>query len=79
MNKTLYTRACKYLLTRLIAAREEAHLELKDVAKKINCTPLFIEKAEKGEEKLDAIQLKELADLYKKDISFFLLPDSKKK
>jgi hypothetical protein len=79
MNKALYNKAYKYLLTRLIAARKEAHLELKDVAKKINCTQVFIEKAEKGEEKLDAIQLKELADLYKKDISFFLLPDSKKK
>ena len=79
MNKALYTKASKYLLTRLKFAREEAHLELKDAAKKINCTQVFIERIENGEEKLDAIQLKELADLYKKDISFFLLPDSKKK
>jgi DNA-binding XRE family transcriptional regulator len=79
MNKTLYTKAGKFLLIRLIAARVEARMEQKDAAKKINCTKLYIAKVEKGEEKLDAIQLKELADLYKKDISYFLLPDSKKK
>jgi transcriptional regulator with XRE-family HTH domain len=79
MNKTLYSKANKYLLTRLKAAREEALLEPEDAAKKLKYSAAFIIRAENGEEKLDAIQLKELADLYKKDIAFFLLPDSKKK
>ena len=79
MNKTLYNKAHKFLITRLVAAREEARMDPGEAARRINCTRAFMERAENGEEKLDAIRLKELADLYKKDINFFLLPDSKKK
>jgi len=72
MNKSEYTRSYKFLLERLKAARAEACLQPADVAKKLNCALSYITKVESGQQKLDVIQFKELADMYNKDLNYFL-------
>ncbi len=72
MNKSDYTKSYQFLLERLKAARAEAALQPADIAKKLNCALTYITRIESGQLKLDVIQLKELADLYNKDINYFL-------
>jgi transcriptional regulator with XRE-family HTH domain len=72
MNKSIYNKAYKFLLERLKAARLEAGMEQSDAAKKLKCNVSYISKVESGQLKLDIIQLKELADLYNKDIGYFI-------
>jgi transcriptional regulator with XRE-family HTH domain len=72
MNKSIYNKAYKFLLERLKAARVEAGMQQADADKKLKYAGSYISKAESGQLKLDVIQLKELADLYNKDIGYFI-------
>jgi transcriptional regulator with XRE-family HTH domain len=53
-------------------ARKVSGLRQVDVARKIGKHQSLISKIESGERRLDATELKKLADIYKKDIKFFL-------
>ncbi|MDZ7837992.1 MAG: helix-turn-helix transcriptional regulator [Actinomycetota bacterium] len=44
----------------------------KDVAKALEKTQSYVSKIEMGQIRVDVIQLKELANLYKKPLEFFL-------
>jgi len=72
MNKTIYTKAYRKLLEKLRKAREEARMNQKEVAAKLKCSQSYVSKSENGHLRLDVIQLKEFAELYKKKITHFI-------
>lgn len=72
MDKTIYTKAYSQLIGRLKKARGQAQLKQKDAAKKLKRTQSYISKIESGQLRLDIIQLKEIARVYKKTLDFFI-------
>lgn len=59
-------------LERLKAAREQAGLTQVEVAKKLRKPQSFVSKSESGERRIDPVELKHLARIYEKPISYFL-------
>ncbi len=72
MNKIIYTKDHKSLIKKLKIARLESGLSQEVVSKKLGKTQSYISKIESGQRRIDIIQLKEFARLYKKNLSFFL-------
>ena len=70
--KTIYSQEHKVLVEKLIKAREDANLRQDDVAKLLKKTQSFISKLESGQRRIDLVQIKEFANIYKKPISFFI-------
>lgn len=71
MDKSIYTKEHARLVEKLKQARIDSGLDQKDVAKLLHKTQSYISKVESGQRKIDVIQLKELAKIYKKDINSF--------
>ena len=72
MDKTIYSEGHKALVKKLIEAREERNLRQEDVAKLLGRTQSYISKIEAGQRRIDLIQLKEVAKIYKQNIDFFI-------
>lgn len=72
MNKSIYTKDHKYIVEQLKAARQESGLDQLEVAKLLHKTQSYISKIESGQRRIDVVQLKELAKIYKKPIDFFI-------
>ena len=72
MEKTIFTESHKYLVSRLIKARKQAKLRQQDAARKLGRTQSYVSKIESGQRRIDTVQLKELAAVYKKKIRFFI-------
>ncbi|MDP3732146.1 MAG: helix-turn-helix transcriptional regulator [Candidatus Omnitrophota bacterium] len=72
MNKTIFTKSHRYLVKQLTAARKQAKLKQKDVARRLDRTQSYVSKIEAGQRRIDIVQLKELAGIYKKKIDFFI-------
>ena len=72
MTKSLYSNDHKQLVEQLKKARKEVGMDQKDVAKALCKTQSYISKIETGQRRVDVIQLKELARIYKKSVSFFI-------
>lgn len=72
MDKTIYTKEHKYLVKQLRKARLEANLDQKKVAKVLGKSQSYISKIESGQRRIDAIQLKAFAEIYKKKLDFFV-------
>jgi transcriptional regulator with XRE-family HTH domain len=72
MSKTIYTKGHKALIAKMIEAREESGRSQKDVAKILKRTQSYISKIEAGQRRVDIVQLKEFAKIYKKDLDFFI-------
>ena len=72
MKKTIYSQEHKDIVERLKQARKEASLEQTEVAKKLGRTQSFISKLESGQRRIDLVQLKAFAKLYKKKIEYFI-------
>jgi ribosome-binding protein aMBF1 (putative translation factor) len=62
----------RILIERLKKAREDAGLDQSEVAKMLKKSQSYISKIESGQRRIDVIQLKELASIYKKGINFFI-------
>ena len=71
MSKSLYSNEQNHLVEQLKKARREVNLDQKTVAELLNKTQSYISKVESGQ-RIDVIQLKEFAKIYKKDINFFI-------
>ena len=63
--KTIYSKEYKEVLLKLKKAREKAGLTQVDIAKMLNKPQSFVSKIENGERRLDIIELKHIAKLYK--------------
>ncbi len=72
MSKAIYSKDHKYIVEQLKKARKEASLEQAEVAKLLGKTQSHISKVEAGQRRIDIVQLKEFARIYKKDINFFI-------
>ena len=72
MGKTIYRKDYKRVIEKLREARLEAGMSQVDVAKTMNRPQSYISKVERGDQRIDVIELKILSNIYKKDISFFL-------
>ncbi|MDA2935920.1 helix-turn-helix domain-containing protein [Patescibacteria group bacterium AH-259-L05] len=72
MKKTIYSKEHKYLVEQLKKARREAGLDQKKVAQLLNTTQSYVSKIESGQRRIDIVQLKELAKIYKKNLDFFI-------
>ena len=70
--KTTYAKAYRELLNRLKEARLAAGLKQTVVAKRLGQHQSFISKIESGERRLDPIELKQFAKIYKVTISWLL-------
>lgn len=72
MKNTIYTKEHKDLVEKLKKARVEAGMDQEMVAKLLGKTQSYVSKIESGQRKIDIIQLKELARIYKKNITYFI-------
>ncbi len=72
MKKTIYSKQYKTLIARLKAARLHCGLNQVQVARSLRITQSHVSKIESGQRRLDVIQLKEFAKLYKQDIKYFI-------
>ncbi|MFH1968560.1 MAG: helix-turn-helix transcriptional regulator [bacterium] len=72
MSEAIYSKDHKYIVDKLKKARLEAGLEQEQVAELLGKTQSYISKIESGQRRIDVIQLKEFAKIYKKDIKYFL-------
>lgn len=72
MSKGFYSTEYKRLISRLIRARKQAGLGQVQVAKMLKKAQSHISKIETGQRGVDVIELKKLARIYKKEITYFL-------
>jgi len=72
MDKTIFSEGHKALVGKLIKARKERSLRQEDVAKLLGKTQSYISKIEAGQRRVDIIQLKEFANIYKKTLDYFI-------
>jgi len=72
MGKSIYTKDYKEIINRLKQARIDAELSQQAVADKLNKPQSYVSKIESGERRLDVAEMKKLAEIYKRDISYFI-------
>jgi len=72
MSRTIYSKEHRYIVKQLKKARKEASLSQKQVAKILRRTQSYISKCESGQRKIDVIQLKDFAKIYKKNLNYFV-------
>ncbi|PIR55130.1 hypothetical protein COU74_03035 [Candidatus Peregrinibacteria bacterium CG10_big_fil_rev_8_21_14_0_10_36_19] len=71
MNKTIYSKKYKEIISRLSKAREALKLTQADVASALGKPQSYISKIERCERRLDIAELIELSKIYKKDPKYF--------
>jgi transcriptional regulator with XRE-family HTH domain len=72
MNKSIYSKESKLLIEKLKKARKEARIDQKKAAKLLGVSQSYISKAETGQLRIDVFQLKKFANIYGKNIDYFL-------
>lgn len=72
MGKSIRTKEYQSFAVKLKRARLEAGLTQIQVSKKLKRPQSYISKAEAGEQRLDIVELKKFAGLYKKDFHYFI-------
>ena len=72
MGKAIYSSEHKHIVERLKQARQEAGLDQTKVAKLLGRTQSYVSKVESGQRRIDIVQLKQFAHIYKKDLDYFL-------
>ncbi|MGA2648181.1 MAG: helix-turn-helix transcriptional regulator [Candidatus Sulfotelmatobacter sp.] len=71
MKTKNYVREYRLFLKCLKQARESAGLTQAEVARLMSRPQSFVSKAESGERRVDFIELRHFARIYKKPLSFF--------
>ncbi len=72
MVKTIRSKEYAEFVQKLRTARQEAGLRQIDVAKKLKRTQSYVSRVEVGEQRLDILELKQFAKLYKKNFDYFV-------
>lgn len=72
MSKSIYLKKYKNVTEKLKIARFEAGLKQEEVAQILKKPQSYISKIERGERRIDIIELSQLAKLYKKNLNFFI-------
>ena len=69
---TTHSNDYHQMLERLKQARVDAGLSQQEVADLLNKKQSYISKVESGERRVDIIEIKNLAEIYKKELSYFV-------
>ena len=72
MVKAIYSKEHRSMVERLKTARKERGLDQEAVAKLLGVSQSYISKMESGQRRIDIVQLKRFAKVYKKEIDYFL-------
>lgn len=72
MGRTIRTKEYALFIERMKKARLESGLRQIDVAKAMKRPQSYISRVESGEYRLDILEVKKFAKLYKKNIEYFL-------
>ncbi|MEK7665225.1 MAG: helix-turn-helix transcriptional regulator [Patescibacteria group bacterium] len=72
MVNSIYLKEYKKVVERLKKAREDSGLKQVGVAEKLGKPQSYISKIEQGERRIDIAELKLIAQIYKKDINYFI-------
>lgn len=72
MDKTIYTKDHKFIIEQLKKARNDAGFDQEKVAKLLGKTQSYVSKIEAGQRRIDIVQLKEFAKIYKKELGYFI-------
>ncbi|HOX10814.1 MAG TPA: helix-turn-helix transcriptional regulator [Candidatus Moranbacteria bacterium] len=72
MGRTIRTKEYALFIERMKKARLESGLRQIDVAKAMKRPQSYISRVESGEYRLDILEVKKFAKLYKKSIDYFV-------
>ena len=72
MKKSIHTKEYAVFVGRLKTARLEAGLTQTQVAKKLRRPQSHISNVENGQQRVDVVELRRFAEIYKKAINYFL-------
>ena len=72
MGRSIRTKEYQDFAEKLKKARLEACLTQVEAAKKLKRPQSYISKAAAGDQRLDVVEIKKFATLYKKDINYFV-------
>jgi transcriptional regulator with XRE-family HTH domain len=72
MDKTIYTKDHKFIIEQLKKARNDAGFDQEKVAELLGKTHSYVSKIEAGQRRIDIVQLKEFAKIYKKELGYFI-------
>ena len=72
MATSIYSNDHKFMVNQLKKARLEAKLDQRTAAELIGKTQSYISKIESGQRKIDIVQLKQFASIYKKPVKYFI-------
>ncbi len=72
MAKSIHTKEYKKMIERMRKARLELGLKQTEVAQKLGRPQSYISKIESRERRIDITELKQFANIYKKDIDYFV-------
>ncbi len=72
MPKTIHTSEYLKITDRLKQARLDSGLTQEEVALRIKKPQSYVSKVEAGEQRIDVVELKSFAKLYKKSINYFV-------
>ena len=75
MGSSVHSERYKAFLQRLRAARKEAGLTQEDVAARLQVPQSYVSKCESGERRVDVIELLEFAEIYQKNLDYFVHRD----
>lgn len=68
---SVHSKHYQEFLKKLKAARINAGLTQASVAKRLKKPQSFVSKCESGERRVDVVELRQFADLYRKPLSYF--------
>ena len=72
MSKSIFTKDYREIINRLKQTRIDAGLSQQAVADKLGKPQSYVSKIESGERRLDVAEVKKFAEIYKKDVSYFI-------
>jgi transcriptional regulator with XRE-family HTH domain len=72
MSNSVYAKEYRIAIKRLKEARLEASLKQNEVAAKLGKPQSYVSKIERGERRIDIVELKNFARIYKKAPDYFL-------
>lgn len=72
MGKTIRSDEYKKIVEKLRLARMDAGLSQIEAAKLLKKSQSYVSKSEAGEQRLDVLELKRFAKIYKKPLDYFI-------
>lgn len=72
MSRSIHNKEYRGIIQRLKEARIEVGLSQQEVADKLKKPQSYVSKIESGERRLDVAEIKKFANIYKKDVSYFI-------